>query len=402
MKTWEDIVKERLEGYESPLPEGSLATFRTRREKKQKLTPDRHRPLVWAITAVAAASLATVLFLRHPSVPEEGIRIGKQPVTVVEGETGPDMEHLAGTGAELLLESSRPARTATTKGFQHPESRSGEIPDAPEELPDPETPASGPTEAEVQEADDVQTSETQPETPAGDDTAVRPDLPFIPSPGTPAQLNPAPLVGAVAGGGLLAALVSSGGRVLGAMDLAPVTMSDAKQENPPYESLPYTPDETLESRRHLAPFRLGFSAGIPVADRLRISTGLEYSRYASSFTYTRTGTVSQSVHYLGIPVRLDWMLTSGKWADLYIGGGFETDFCLAATTGGKSLGKDAPGVSLLGAGGVQLNLGRHIGLYVEPELSWRIPSEGHILETYRSENPLMFSWVTGLRINIGE
>ena len=72
MKTWEDIVKERLEGYESPLPEGSLATFRTRREKKQKLTPDRHRPLVWAITAVAAASLAA----QFPAQRRVQIRLG--------------------------------------------------------------------------------------------------------------------------------------------------------------------------------------------------------------------------------------------------------------------------------------------------------------------------------------
>ena len=32
MRNWEDILIDKLEGYESPLPEGGLAEFRARRE----------------------------------------------------------------------------------------------------------------------------------------------------------------------------------------------------------------------------------------------------------------------------------------------------------------------------------------------------------------------------------
>ena len=86
--------------------------------------------------------------------------------------------------------------------------------------------------------------------------------------------------------------------------------------------------------------------------------------------------------------------------DVYVGGGVLGDICVGASLGGYSLPKDGPSLSVLGAGGVQMNVTKHLGMYVEPELSWRIPSEKHVLQTYRSEHPLMFSVAAGLRINL--
>ena len=88
--------------------------------------------------------------------------------------------------------------------------------------------------------------------------------------------------------------------------------------------------------------------------------------------------------------------------DVYLGGGLEADYCLGATLAGERIAKDGFGLSLLGAGGIQLNLTKQIGLYVEPEISWTIPSESHVLQTYRSDNPVMFSLTSGLRFNIGK
>ena len=115
-----------------------------------------------------------------------------------------------------------------------------------------------------------------------------------------------------------------------------------------------------------------------------------------------SGENTQLAHYLGIPVRLDWTLASNKWLDVYLGGGLEADYCLGATLAGEHIAKDGFGLSLLGAGGIQLNLTKQIGLYVEPEISWTIPSESHVLQTYRSDNPVMFSLTSGLRFNIGK
>ena len=58
MKNWEDIIKEKLEGYESPLPEGSLAEFRSRRESAGSPAAKKRTPLLWILPTAVAAALA--------------------------------------------------------------------------------------------------------------------------------------------------------------------------------------------------------------------------------------------------------------------------------------------------------------------------------------------------------
>ena len=78
--------------------------------------------------------------------------------------------------------------------------------------------------------------------------------------------------------------------------------------------------------------------------------------------------------------------------------------------------------SLLVAGGIQVNVHKLIGLYLEPELVWTggkptkaeenyypwyvnglLPGPDNTkLQTYRTEHPFMFSVSTGLRINLGK
>ena len=140
--------------------------------------------------------------------------------------------------------------------------------------------------------------------------------------------------------------------------------------------------------------------GIPVSDRLRITTGLEYSLYQTRVSFTKSGEKKQAAHYLGVPLRLDGSLASNRWLDVYVGGGVSGDWCVGATHAGIDIPRDGFSFSLLGAGGVQFKVTRHLGLYVEPEISWTFPSEKRVLETYRSAHPFLFSVATGLRINL--
>ncbi|MBP5548966.1 MAG: hypothetical protein J6X63_00615 [Bacteroidales bacterium] len=54
---------------------------------------------------------------------------------------------------------------------------------------------------------------------------------------------------------------------------------------------------------------------------------------------------------------------------------------------------------MLGVGGVQLNISKRIGIYMEPEFSWT-KTAGRVLDTYRSKHPFMFSATAGLRLNL--
>ena len=154
------------------------------------------------------------------------------------------------------------------------------------------------------------------------------------------------------------------------------------------------------SFHHSMPLKFGISAWIPVAERLRVSTGLAYSLYSSQVNSGNSGEKVQWAHYLGVPVRVDYIIASNTRFDVYAGAGAQGEICLNATYAGYGITKDGFSLSLLGVGGIQWNVTRRLGLYIEPELSWRVPVGEPVLETYRDRFPVMFSVGAGVRINL--
>lgn len=385
MRKWEDIVKDKMEEFDETLLESVFAEFHAMRNGAAPDPAPKRFPLVWALVPAVAAGLATILFLRHPSTPHEGIQIAQQPaqpVAALSDSTGV---------AEPVQDLQLIAQASSPKVIRRPNSRSHK-PDNKEIIePEEERSIAGTKEEKKQTIPEtIHTSETK-------------ESPFIPENiGTkPVIMKVAPAAGVIAGGGLLAAIVTP--------LLSSGTFDDAAPTNqgePHYEGIIMEPEPLKDvptgSHTHYFPLKGGISVGIPVAERLKVTTGLEYTLYQSSFTYTLSGEKKQFAHYLGIPVRLDWTLANNRWLDVYLGGGIEGDYCIGATLAGESIKRDGFSFSLLGAGGIQFNITKRIGIYVEPELSWTVPSENHVLETWRSEYPFMFSVATGLRINFGK
>lgn len=383
MRKWEDIVKDKLEGYESNLPEDSLAAFNARRATAGA-TKAKRFPLVWAIVPALAAGLAAVLLLRKPTVPEDGIQIIPQPV-----ETYSQVDDSLDTTTPIVATPLITQATRTKAVRPMPKTEQSKEPAAttvveeiriPEETHIPDTEGIGP--------------EDTPEEPATDSRpAVQDSSPFVPKPSAdkPAvHFNPGTGGAIVAGGGLLAALATQLAKadVSGLVPGIQVT-DDINNTN------------ALETpHSHRMPFVVGLSVKFPVTEKIGITTGLEYSLYSSSFLYP-TGEKTQLVHYLGIPARLDWTFVSSRWMDAYLGAGVKGDLCLGATLDGKSIGKDGPAFRLLGAGGIQFNATRNLSLFVEPEINWTLPSDRRVLSTYSSEHPWMFTVASGIRINLG-
>lgn len=385
MKKWEDIFKDKLTGMEITPPEGSFAEFRTRLDGAESASPVKRFPYGWVMAAAVAAGLAALLFLRQQTVPENGIQVIRQPGS-----------HVAVAPDSTDVSETVPAQTLT----------------AQVSMPKPIVHPSAGSRKPILEENTVETEEIIPDKPAEEavnkntrDT-VAPEAQegrIIDNPAEPtilpinsndsgkkcARLKGGPAAGIVGCGSLLAAAVPS--IVFGGTYDDPVVINPANTES-----------TSTGSDTHYFPIKVGFSAGIPIADRLRITTGLEYSLYCSNIKYLLSGNKQQFAHYLGVPVRLDWIMASSKWLDIYIGGGVEGDCCLGAKLDGAKIKGDGLAFSLLGAGGVQFNVSKHLGFYVEPELSWTIPSKTRTLETYRSSRPVMFSVATGLRINLGK
>lgn len=377
MRQWEDIIKDKMEEPDEALPERIFAEFRARREAASAAPAPKRFPLMWAVVPAVAAGLATVLILHRPSATEGEIQIIQQPLSPVAVVTD------STTVAEPEQTTPLIAQAVTPKVERPADVKSQEV---------------RPADVKPQEVVKVEITENSENTEVDEnienvdpvEEVVKDFLTsstFIPETTTtkPIKMKVGPAAGIVTGGGLLAAIIPP------ALE-AGTTMEYAQE---------YAHDERIGNAVHYFPLKVGFSVRFPLKDRLSFTTGLNYSRYRSSFTYSLSGEKIQNAHYLGIPVRLDWTLASNKWLDIYVGGGFEGDFCLGATLAGERIAKDAFCASLLGAGGIQFNLTKRIGVYVEPALSCTITPENPVPETYRTKHPLMFSVSSGLRITIG-
>ena len=392
MEDWIDIVKERLQDAQATLPPNDWEEF-----EASSLPAKRPRVLPWLIPALAvAAGLAAVLFLRQPTVPDDGVQVVQQPsapVAVVPDTADADEPEMPlPIVAQAVMPRVRPVDVKPQTMVDVEETSPVEEVVIPEE----------------EESVSPETKETVTREPV-----IPSSSPFVPEKAMakPVTMKVVPAVGAVAGSGLLAALVlpSLGESKTMKGDFSPY---NGGMSYPFYgqsgESgeFAYTGTNPLTNQvvdvTHHFPLKLGLSARMPVAHRLYVSTGLDYSRYQSTITYSLTGEQKQNAHYLGIPVRLDWTFASGGLLEAYVGGGLEGEVCVGATFGGKAISKDGFNLSLQGAGGIQMNVTNRLGIYVEPQLMWRIPTGDSVLQTYRTTHPLMFSAATGVRFTIGK
>ena len=408
MRKWEDIVKDKLEEPDGALPESVFDEFHVRFDGAESARTARRFPLVWAIVPALAAGLAAVLLLRSPQAPEENIEPVRQaPVAQVLPADD--------TKAESQVDTPQIQPVSVKKASARPQSIA------------PESPSMGENQTEEAETPETIKAPEIPETPESPDQSqptTKPStenvVPEIASPIIPmtekarrVNLKVAPAAGGVLGTGILAALVTHLGKVNKARWTniqSPGTIPSIWDDKGDPGEGPGSSEEPvrdrLERSSHYFPIQVGLSARLPLSEQLYLSTGLQYSLYNSKFTMSQTGEKRQQVHYLGIPVRLDWVFASNSRFDVYAGGGVLGDFCLNATLAGMNLEKDRPSLSLVGAGGIQMNVTKRLGIYLEPELSWRIPTDdpklgNHSLVTYRSEHPVMFSVATGIRINLG-
>ena len=428
MKTWESIIKDKLERIDATLPENLFTEFLTRLDASGSpavavpaVRPAAwHRPLLWALVPAAAAGLAALLFLHKPSLPGDGIQVAQQPPAPVAA--------VADTvkSEEPLQSDNLVSQAITPKAANH----------YPVHVTEPETTDNTqPSEdtAEVIPAEEGSISET--DVVSDPEPSVSAPSPVIPksTAAKPVELKVAPAAGIVTGGGLLAAALT---QFIGSGTQAG-TNSASMVNNLETSYSGSFATFTDEDSHHFPLFKEGLSVGIPVAPRLKITTGLEYSRYISTSSHMMDSfgvhgfqvERKQVAQYLGIPVRLDWSLAKNRLLDVYVGGGAAADYCIGAKMIIKytdpalkdsiqELRRDGFVFSLIGAGGIQLNFNKRIGLYLEPELTWsKPPKKAHLdfygdivimeegdyrLETYRTAHPFMFTVATGLRINLGK
>lgn len=167
-----------------------------------------------------------------------------------------------------------------------------------------------------------------------------------------------------------------------------------------------------QKEQHSSPITFGVSLARPLGKRWGVETGIQYSLLKSTFTMGEGGysvVDKQSVHYLGIPLRVsyDWVSYRGLSAYTSMGvtmhipvyGNTKSDYIVDWQTVLSESATLKPslqwqmGVSL----GVQYRFTSHTSIFAEPTFNWFIPSGGEI-RTVWTEHPVMFTCPFGFRI----
>lgn len=162
--------------------------------------------------------------------------------------------------------------------------------------------------------------------------------------------------------------------------------------------------EDIYSANHHAPISMGLSVRLPLTDRLALTSGLVYTRLKSDFTSSRRHR-EQTLHYLGIPLGVTYNVWGYKRFNLYAVGGVQADVNVKATlkesgqANSLSIGKDRVQFSALVGPGVQLDLSRDFGIYVEPTARYYF-NNGSNVANYYKDKPWNINFNAGLRLSL--
>jgi len=149
---------------------------------------------------------------------------------------------------------------------------------------------------------------------------------------------------------------------------------------------------------HKQPLSFGFSVRKGLARGFSVETGLTYTYLASDVKFAGSSeTVSQKLHYLGIPLRANWNFVDKKFFIMYVSAGGAMEKCVYGKIGSKNETVKPLQFSVMGAVGAQYNISSRVGIYVEPGVSYFF-DDGSDIETIRKENPCNFTLQGGVRL----
>ncbi len=159
---------------------------------------------------------------------------------------------------------------------------------------------------------------------------------------------------------------------------------------------------------HHMPVSVGMQVGIPLCRHLSLSTGLVYTQARSEFAYHHYGaesTTTQTLHYVGIPVGIDYGLWSTRWLRTYVSVGAEGAVCVSNRTveeDGSRVGdapRDRMQWSAQWSAGVQFDILPQLGVYAEPGVKYYFDNGSNIENVFKKRK-FNFNFQLGLRWNI--
>lgn len=166
--------------------------------------------------------------------------------------------------------------------------------------------------------------------------------------------------------------------------------------------------DLYEETKHHQPISVGMQVGFHLFPKLKLSTGLVYTKVSSDFIsgISDTRTVStQDLHYIGIPLNLSYSVWKYKGLHTYVTAGGEGAVNIKnhTETDGevKDSKRDKMQWSTNASVGIQYDFIPQLGVYVEPGMKYYFDN-GSQIENIFKDKKLNFNIQFGLRFNIGK
>ena len=156
-----------------------------------------------------------------------------------------------------------------------------------------------------------------------------------------------------------------------------------------------------EKPKHHQPFSVGMQVGVGLTERLRLTTGVVYTRAVSDLDAVTT----QKLHYVGIPLSLSYQVWGTRRFHTYLtmGGEGAVNVKNQTEVDGEAVEskKDRVQWSANAAVGAQYDLVPQLGVYVEPGAKYYFDNGSQVKNVFKDKK-LNFNFLFGLRWNIGK
>lgn len=166
--------------------------------------------------------------------------------------------------------------------------------------------------------------------------------------------------------------------------------------------------DLYEETKHHQPISVGMQVGFHLLPKMKLSTGLVYTKVSSDFIsgVSDTRTVStQDLHYIGIPLNLSYSVWEYKGLHTYVTAGGEGAVNIKnhTETDGevKESKRDKMQWSTNASVGIQYDFIPQLGVYVEPGMKYYFDN-GSQIENIFKDRKLNFNIQFGLRFNVGK
>jgi len=438
---WTDKMRDALGEYSEAEPEGlwegiseGLAARRT----------VRNRRMLWSVTGAAAAAVAAVILLLDVSdnqtaiSPEAGVAesliVEELPVAVSAPEDGSVSILLSDA---VVTNLNKPIRqSATSEPLPDSGNAPAEMAASSEEemtVSDDIPPETGPASWEATDKGTDDTRKRSEESDSGESGKGAITMGWTVADEEPQSRNRGRISLSLSGADIFRNSASGGSSesVLPGFTDSERTVSDYAafsslsrndSDHEAYDTKVYilsddvtysreainTTTPAVVSSEHRQPVRVGVNAAWQFHRRFRLETGITYSRLKSEFSLSDGSAVRQTLHYLGLPLGVNFTLWGNDRWDVYLSAGGLMEKCVAGNTttdlnlrsgGGQSSGnvmEDRLQWSLNGGAGVQVSFGKVFGIYVEPGTA-RYFDNGSSVENFYKENPWSFNLRFGFR-----